>query len=355
MTAVEPTAAAAAPAASGRMSTETMVKVCSFVSLTYLALVLFFLGAIHAWGFFSEPPVKATRDIHGPVAGLFGTPVCALAFLVLAWLMRQWNRRRADDDKDLWNRFPVPLHAEIPVADPVGKAYRLLFFLLVFGVGAYAQGDLFKSFLQGNVHLDWPARTVKEPPPPPPPSPPKTTAAGTEGTAAQAVKDPTAEQDCRPFNPKKEELAKHDPQVWEFAHSNCGIVMDRPWDHFTHRFTWGNGNDYHFNQKSGLSYFPGFEPYLYLFLTTTMGVVWLVCVLPWLWALVKASPRLVPWFIGEMRPALAELTALAKRASRRPRLVEGNVAAATAAADGETGPSDASALSEPRRGPGDTD
>ena len=298
-------------AAPGLMTTEMLIKVCSFASLTYLALVLYFLGAIHGWGFFSELPVKSTRQFHGPTAGLFGTLPCALAFLVVAWLMRHWNQRRSASETSLWNRFPVPLHAEIPSTDPVGKGYRILFFTLIFGVGAYAQGDLFLSFLDGKVYLSQPEHStvnvIRE-------SAPHVPCSGESTLCTAKSKD--AEQPCKSLTQTEEDQRSDDPVIRDFARSKCGLVISTRREHFTHRVTGFFTNEYHFEQTSGLTYAPGYQPYGYLAATAAMAVMWLWCVGPWV---------------------LAAAQGVCNR-FRRDRAVLSNAsAAATSDADGEVG------------------
>ena len=224
------------PATSGEMSRDTFVKVCAWVSLIYLSLLLYFLSALHGWDVFTELPTKVTRDIRGHVAGFFGTPICALIFLAIAYLMCEWNKRLSPFERTLWNRFPVPLHIELPATDPVGRTYRVVFFVLVFGLGIYVQGDLFRSFYTGVVYLD---------------------------------------------SPNSEDIQAQDPRVLERQSSPDGIVIRGFSEHYTHRPTGLIGNNYHFEQDHGLTYFPGYQPYLYLALVAAMFSSWLRSVWPW--------------------------------------------------------------------------
>lgn len=266
----DPAPAGSSPKANGHMSDEMLAKVCTTFALIYLAFCIYFLSAGQGWGFSIELLIKSDRKIEGPITGLFGTPFCALLFLTLMWLMKQWTQRRIATS--LWDRFPVPFHREIPYADPVGRAYRVVFFALIFGFGPYVQGYVFNSFVHGNVctDIEWPV----------------------PAQVAASDGKPTARLKAEPKRTCK----------------NGVSIINEPWGHFTAGFGPLTGNDFHFHQNSGLTYFPGWQPYLFLLLTAAVFVTWYIAIRVWVIAalsrfsrgLVKGCRKAMDW-AGQLR------------------------------------------------------
>ncbi len=261
-----PAPAGPSPKANGHMSDEMLSKVCTTVALIYITFCIYFLSAGQGWGFSIELLIKASRKIEGPVAGLFGTPFCALLFLALMWLMKQWTQRRIATS--LWDRFPVPFHREIPYTDPVGRAYRVVFFALIFGFGPYVQGYAFNSFVHGSVcaDIEWPV-------------PARAPVAASDGDGKSAARSAAG--------PKR-------------TCKNGVSIITEPWGHFTAGFGPLTGNNFHFHQNSGLTYFPGWQPYLFLLLTAAVFVTWYMAIRVWV---IAALSRLSRRLVKEVRKA----------------------------------------------------
>lgn len=249
------------PKENGHMADAMLAKICTTFALIYITFCLYFLSVGQGWGFSFELLVKSERTLNKPLAGLFGTPICAALFLVLIWLQTHWVRR--SNGSSLWERFPVPFHREIPYSDPVGRSYRVVVFALVFGLGPYVQGYAFRNFLEGKVcsDIEWPA------------SPAGGVKAGASGTT------PLANADGAGLGCKK------------------ALIVATPLDHFTVGFGPVVGNNFHYNQRSGLTYFPGWQPHLFLALTTAVFVMWMAAVWPWVVAgLAVVGAELIPGF-----------------------------------------------------------
>lgn len=239
------------------MSEKTLAKLCSWLALLYIVLCIYVMNVGRGWGFFFEPPMKM-REMTGHAVGLFATPVCALIFITLAHLMKLWNERYPQ--AGIWNRLPVPLYKEIPSTDPVGKKYRVAFFLLVFGVGLYTQVYLMKVFLSGAVYRDNPTAT-------------SATSAPREGATAKVG----------------DSLGQLRPAARSENEKECGgCFIQGGLEHFTKGIDWPVGNNYHFDKRDGQTYFLGVTPYGNAVLCLWMALAWGRCVGEWFQAMLRA-------------------------------------------------------------------
>ncbi len=132
---------------------------CTWVSLIYLSLLLYFPSA-YTDGTCSQSCPPRLRDPGGGGGGGGYSGGGGGGGGVFFWRSRTSCASGTNGFRHSKERsgiaFPCLLHIELPATDPVAPTYCVVFFVLVFGLGIYVQGDLFRSFYTGVVYLDSP-------------------------------------------------------------------------------------------------------------------------------------------------------------------------------------------------------
>lgn len=225
----------------------------------YVLVCIYFVGLSQGWPFIPQIPFAKNDSadaVVGPIAGLFGTPLCALMLFALCLITLEWRRLSRNSS---WSGLPMPLAIYYPTVTIIGKISRVIVLLAVFGFGMYAQVHLLKKFLDGNVY------------------PANSQCTETRRLTVEAVSagitalGPTVSASFR-YVPEK-----HCPSP----------VISSPMEHFRYRFGSLVGQHYRFASSSGPTYFAGWTPWVYLTITTFVAITWLVVCWEWIVALVE--------------------------------------------------------------------